>query len=93
MSQTIKFPVALGDEVRDVVTGFTGIVVSLTEWFNSCQRASVQPKLKEDGSIPNVEAFDVEQLEIVHAEHVKRPRAKIANPTGGPMPAPQRREL
>ncbi len=93
MSQIIKFPVALGDEVRDRVTGFTGIVVALTEWFNRCQRASVQPPMKADGSIPQSDAFDVEQLEVITAAKVQpKPVAYDTTPaaparTGGPMPA------
>lgn len=83
MSQTITFPVALGDEVKDRITGFTGIVVALTEWFNRCQRATVQPPINKEGVVPPSEGFDVEQLDVVQTSRV--PRKAIAQ-TGGPMP-------
>lgn len=88
-------PVALGDEVRDQITGFQGIVVSLTEWFNACQRANVQPPCEAGKvSVPVTEVFDVEQLTVITPHKIKRVHAqKIEagdpNP-GGPTPLPNR---
>ena len=36
----------LGDEVKDTITGFKGIVVARTEWLNGCARVTVQPQSK-----------------------------------------------
>jgi hypothetical protein len=104
MPQNITFPVGLGDEARDTVTGFTGIVVALTEWFNACQRATLQPAMEKGKmSVPMSESFDVEQLVIVKQGKVARAHASRventgAHRSGGPMPAvserstPRRRE-
>jgi hypothetical protein len=90
MPQTIVFPIALGDEVRDTVTGFTGIVIALTEWFNACQRASVQPPVDEKGATRTADAFDVEQLEVITPAKVVRKHAQrnitTGATSGGPMP-------
>lgn len=90
--QTLLFPIGLGDEVRDRVTGFQGIVASLTEWFNRCQRAGVQPPIEEGKmTVPAAEAFDVEQLDIVvHQKVVQKGiddgASQKPTTTGGPMP-------
>jgi hypothetical protein len=90
---TIVFPVSPGDEVRDSLSGFTGIVVALTQWFNQCQRATVQPPLDKDGKIPPAEAFDVEQLEVTFPNKVRpklfapAPVVETTSRSGGPMPA------
>lgn len=91
MPQTITYPVALGDEVKDRVTGFTGIVVALYSFFNRCQRANVQPKATDDNSkVPIAEVFDVEQLDIITPSKIQQKEDRgDANPNG-PMPNPVR---
>ena len=76
-----------GDKVRDILTGFTGIVVARTEWFNGCLRYAVQgDKLDDDGIPTEPQHFDQEQLELRKAFAVKmRPVER-----GGPTPAPTR---
>lgn len=77
----------LGDEVKDDITGFSGIIIARTDWINGCQRYTVQPKtLTKEGGIKETQTIDVEQLTLVHA--AKKPTHK---PSGGPMPAPVRR--
>jgi len=91
---TTHFPINLGDEVRDKVTGFTGIVICLSEWFNGCLRASVQPPYDtEKKQIPNVEGFDVEQLEVITAKKAERTPKQVMRETNGPMDLPVRREV
>lgn len=94
--QTITFAVAMGDEVRDRISGFTGIVVAVYYYFNRCQRACVQAKLKDDGTLGPAEVFDVEQLEIITVQkiaqkpdHGVNADATNRNPNG-PMPNPVR---
>ena len=43
----VKFKYSNGDEVVDVVSGFTGIIDCCSLWLNGCRRYSVQPKMKE----------------------------------------------
>ena len=67
----------MGMQVRDVVTGFKGVVVAETHWLNGCTRVQVQPRPKKgENSVPGAESFDVEQLEVVNAAPVRLPRQK-----------------
>lgn len=57
--------VNLGDQAKDKVTGFEGVVVAVTTWLNGCQRFTVQPqKLDKDGKIRESQCFDDHQLEV-----------------------------
>lgn len=83
---TYDFPVALGDEVRDTLSGITGTVVGLTIWLNQCRRAQVQPAAKRGAqTVPEGIHIDVEQLVVVRAQRYVVTKA----PTGGPKPAPR----
>jgi hypothetical protein len=55
----------LGKEVRDKVSGFTGIVTAITKWLYSCVRVNVMPKVKKDGTPQEGQAFDIDQLEVI----------------------------
>lgn len=70
----------LGDLVRDPVTGLEGTVMCIHSYLHGCNRVSVQPKLKEDGTVPDAPTFDEPQLEIIKKKAV--PRGDTT--TGGP---------
>lgn len=55
----------LGMEVRDRITGFTGIAYSRTEFIRGCCRIEVVPKVKEEGKVPDTYVVDEPDLEIV----------------------------
>jgi hypothetical protein len=79
--------VALGDKVRDKVTGYTGIAIAYTVWLNGCVRWHIQPRIGEDGRMPLGEAFDEIQLEVLEKEAV--PSVEVSSEvatreTGGP---------
>lgn len=57
--------VKLGQEVRDKITGFKGIVAYITEVRDGCDRASVQPPVDKDGKIPEGWDIDVPVLEVI----------------------------
>ena len=38
----VKFKFNLGDEVKDKVSGFKGVIVAQTMWLNGCARILVQ---------------------------------------------------
>ena len=88
MRQTFELPVAMGDEVKDRVTGFTGIVVAAYFYFNRCARVCVQPRVDKEGKIPAAEVFDVEQMDIVQSRVVEQKADRESNPNG-PMPTPE----
>ncbi len=84
--------VKLGDEVKDKVTGFRGIVTSMTLFLNGCTRCGVQPVMGKDGKIPDGVAFDEPQLEIIKAGKVEAENSNLHDDakatrtkTGGPM--------
>lgn len=58
--------IQLGDEVKDIVTSYQGIVIAVTEWLNGCRRIIVRPRaLGKDGEMPKNEQIDENQLVIV----------------------------
>jgi hypothetical protein len=68
-----KQRISLGDRVVDKITGFSGIVVSRTEWLYGCVRLSVQPeKLRLEGKPVDAQVFDEPQLELVQTEVVSQ---------------------
>lgn len=86
--------IELGDEVKDAVTGFQGVVVGITTWLNGCRRMVVQPRtLEEKGRMPSSESIDETQLEVVTRRAVaSQNRSDTPEPlgrTGGPRPKPQ----
>lgn len=55
--------IKLGNEYKDVISGFTGIAIARTEWINGCVRVTLSPKLDKDGKFQDSVCLDVEQLE------------------------------
>ena len=70
----------LADKVKDIVTGFTGIVTSRHEYLNGCARLNVQPKINKDGTLPKSATFDEPQLEIKKRGYVKIGPKDIGGP-------------
>lgn len=55
----------LGKEVRDRVTGFTGIVTSKLEYLTGCIQYCVVPKVSADNKYPEGTYIDYQRLEVV----------------------------
>lgn len=74
----------LGDEAKDPVSGFKGIVVGITTYLNGCDRVMIQGKAQRDGKIPD-NHFDEPQLTVVKRKKIKPalPKAQRKR-TGGP---------
>lgn len=78
----VEFKYPNGIEVRDIVSGFTGIIDCQSMWLNGCRRYSVQPKMKEgDTSKPESIWIDEESLEKV-SNGVNK--VIVPSETGGP---------
>jgi len=74
--------VEINDRVRDKVSGFEGVIVTLTWFFNGCCHARVvSEKLDRDGSITS-QPFLVSRL-VKLDEHPAKKEPK--KPTGGPI--------
>lgn len=70
----------LGDKVKDVVTGFTGILIAEHKWLHGCRRVTIQPQELKDGKPVEAQSFDDQQCELVEAGVVPTTAA-----TGGPQ--------
>ena len=80
MSGVFKFE--NGNEVKDSITGFTGVVVARTEWLNGCIRYVVQSrKMGVDKKLID-NTFDEQQLSLLHPP--KPVKIKKERP-GGPF--------
>lgn len=77
--------IGLGDKVRDMVTGFSGIAVARTEWINGCVRWCVQSDKLKDGKPADEIWFDDGRLSLVKFAAVK---VRVAD-TGGPQKDPR----
>ena len=84
--------IKLGQTVRDVVTGFEGIVVCRADYLHGCTRIDVQPVIYKDGKVPDSVSFDEPQLKITKKTLVmraKKPKQliklgqKIVDPVSG----------
>lgn len=91
------FKFRLGDQVRDRVTGFEGVVTSRTDYLNGCVRYGVSPrKLKDDGSFIEAVWIDEPQLTFIDStdltviDRADEPAERRAAYAGGPQPNPQR---
>jgi len=82
--------VKLGDEVRDLVSGFKGIAVAKHIYLEGCNRISVQPRIKKDGTLPESQSFDEPSLEVIKIGKVQR-NASVKDPGGPEKYMPKRR--
>ena len=85
--------VILGSIVRDVVTGFTGVAVSRTEWLHGCVRVGVQPRELHEGKPIESSVFDEAALEVVSETfpQLRQPDEGGFRTTGGDRPDPSPR--
>jgi hypothetical protein len=54
----------LGYEVKDKVTGFTGVAESISFDLYGCIQAAIRPPMDKDGKIPDGRWFDVSRLVV-----------------------------
>lgn len=80
MSTISNDPINLGDEVHDVVTGFTGIAVSRLDFLSGCRQYAVQGRVK-DNVISEAQWFDYQRLKPTGTAVVLSTRD-----SGGPAP-------
>jgi hypothetical protein len=69
------FKIAMGSEVRDLMTGFIGRTNNVVVEFNGNIRYTIHPKAKEDGSLPEPWSIDEDQLEVLDkgVSHLAKP--------------------
>lgn len=81
----MEMKMKLGDTLRDKITGFTGVAVSVHEYLHGCRRFSLQPTDLRDGKPVETHSFDEPQLEIIADGGVA---PKSGNTPGGPRDDP-----
>jgi len=71
-----------GDQVSDVITGVTGIVVARTDFLTGCNRVSIQPQELNDGKPAEWLHFDEHQVKLKKKEKIKlkAPKKKPGGP-------------
>ena len=79
--------VELGDNVKDLISGFKGIVVGRTDWLYGCTRFGVQGKMDKEGKVQEAQWFDKPQL-VVITKAVMKPQ-KVPAPDYGPRSTPR----
>lgn len=86
-------PIGLGDRAKDPISGFGGIVTSITHWLHGCIRLGVTPEmLDKDGKPKDERYFDQSQLRLVkRGVHIPMvlevaavPEAPSKRASGGP---------
>lgn len=70
--------IKLGQEVKDRVTGYQGIIVSVTDFLNGCRRMAIQRKYdpKKDEKTTEPEMFDEPDLILVGNGILPEPEPK-----------------
>ena len=62
----------LGDQVKDEISGLSGIAVGMNYWLNGCIRVGIQPKTKKgEFTIPETQWADSNQIKVVKSEMMK----------------------
>lgn len=79
---------ALGDRVKDRVTGFTGIVVCTAQWLNGCDRVAVQPEKLDEGKVGEPQHFDAPQVDVIKAAAHTPYRARVEGTKAAARPGP-----
>ena len=75
----------LGDEAKDSVTGYRGIVTCKSVYLNGCVRVGLQSQELREGKPIDSYYFDIEQVVLI-----ERSKVLMSDRSGGPEQAPKR---
>lgn len=83
----MKDEILLGDTVEDIHTGFRGIAMARSEFFNGCIQYDVAPKVSKDNKPEETQGIDIQSLKRIkkgpkHIVEKKEPKKSFF--TGGP---------
>lgn len=80
------FKYELGQELKDIVTGFSGIVMCRSEYFTGCKHYGLASKaLSKEGKVNEWEYFDESRLVLVSKKKFFRPRRAEADKRSRPQ--------
>jgi len=77
--------IAMGDKVKDTLSGFTGIVLGRAEHLTGCNQVYVLPASDSDNELKDGVWFDVERVEKLVDQVVERSQRR----TGADIPPPR----
>lgn len=80
--------IKLGNQVRDIYTGFTGIATARTDWLFGCSRICIEPQELKDGKPIEGQWFDEQRVEVIGKKPHKLSRDNNAK-SGGPRKDPR----
>lgn len=80
--------IELGQTVKDVITGYEGVVVSRHEYLYGCVRYVVQAALLKDGVPVADHTIDEQRLIVLDVPNIQE-RAPPSNYPGGDRPTPR----
>lgn len=60
----------LGDEVRDPVSGFKGIVVSVIRHLHGCEQVTIQAPVNKEGKWGEAYSVDRPRIEVLKSQKV-----------------------
>ncbi len=86
--KVIKGKPELGDTVRERVTGFEGVINSITRYVNGCERIAVQSAVLKDGLPADAQFFDIMEVDIIKRGKVKAEPVHDLRLPGGPRDIP-----
>jgi len=79
---------SLGDEIKDKITGFKGILIHYTEYLFGDPRVEIIPKVLKDGKIPDGIFISDSRIDVVKKGKIQKPEViettKLNRPPGGP---------
>lgn len=79
-----KFKYPNGIKVRDIITGFEGVIMSRTNYLTGCDRYAIQStELNKDGKPQDWLWFDETMLEVIEEKKIEKQKSRIL---GGPKP-------
>lgn len=78
----VEFKYPNGIEVKDTVSGFTGIIDCCALWLNGCVRYSVQPKMKK-GEVKKPDSIWIDEETLIKVSDGVNEKVKPSK-TGGP---------
>jgi len=74
----------IGDELKDKVSGFIGIVLGITQYSTGCIHYGLSAQvLGKEGDVKNWEWFDETRLNLLKQEKIEFP---VFDKKGGPQP-------
>ena len=85
--------ITLGSEVKDELTGFTGIAVARTIWLGGNVNIGIEPTKLHDGKPIDAHNFDIERVKLIKAKAPPMSKSANKNAPGGPQRDPKPRSL